>query len=275
MRKEIRDKLINDIPQIGGRVYEPHAAGVKTLKPYLIIRQGNDDYGAWLGDQNVIEVWPYVARTTFREVDNLAKSVIESLDKRLILTESGEVFTCIYTGSPDEDTVDEDWDACTRLLQFAVLSFPSHETTEPDPVAALNNWVSVKFSSLQLDSKRWVINDDTPAIYWRLLGFSATEYLNTITWAEATLMGHVLAPSPIGRLKWVKKITETMALTECIYLADGSPLFFKSVAADSQADHIKRGQIKLTVKYGLVPEAEISEKLNHIYHAGIIPGQGG
>ncbi|MCL6558642.1 MAG: hypothetical protein K6U74_07520 [Firmicutes bacterium] len=55
----------------------------------------------------------------------------------------------------------------------------------------------------------------------------------------------------------------------------GGAGFFKTVAADSQADHIKQGQIKLTVKYGLLPEANESSKLNHIYHSGAIPGQGG
>lgn len=275
MRKELRDKLVSDIASIGGRVYEPHAAGAKTQKPYLVIRQGNEDLGAWLGNQSVIEVWPYTARTTFKEVDALAKSVIESLDKKLVLTAEGEALTCIYAGSPDEDMVDEEWDANTRLLQFVVLSFPLHVTTEPDPVAAMNQWIPERFSSLQVDSKNWAISDEAPAVYWRLSSLAALEHNPAGTWMEATLMGHILAPSPIGRLKWLKKITETIALTECIYLADGSPLFFKTVAADSQADHIKQGQIKLTVKYGLLPEANESSKLNHIYHSGAIPGQGG
>lgn len=275
MRKELRDKLVQDIAAIGGRVYEPHAAGAETQKPYLVIRQNNEDTGSWLGNQSIVEIWPYTARTSFKEVDALAKAVVESLDKKLILSEDGEAFTCIYAGSPNEDILDEDWDVITRRMQFIVLSFPLHETTEPDPVAAMNRWMPVKFPALQVDSRNWVISDEAPAIYWRLSGFNALEHLPAGTWMEATLMGHILAPSPIGRLKWVKKITEAIALTECIYLADGSPLFFQKVAADSQADHIKQGQVKLAVKYGLLPEATVSEKLNNIYYSGAIPGQGG
>jgi len=43
MRSAIRQILIDNITAVQGRVYEPHAAGPNTQKPYLVLREGVQD----------------------------------------------------------------------------------------------------------------------------------------------------------------------------------------------------------------------------------------
>ncbi len=64
MRVTIKQILIDNITDIQGRVYEPHAAGANTQKPYLVLREGVQDPEAdWSAFSTIIEVWPYVKRT--------------------------------------------------------------------------------------------------------------------------------------------------------------------------------------------------------------------
>ncbi|NSW90215.1 MAG: hypothetical protein HPY74_05970 [Firmicutes bacterium] len=272
MRSEIRQKLIDAISDIDGRAYEPHAAGKDTEKPYLVIFQGTENLSdTWVGGNTTIEIFPCVSRTTFQKVDELAKKVISALDRQLIVTAGGEAFTCIYTGPSGEDDVDEDWDIITRRLKFAVLTFPSQMTIEPDPVAAVHNWTNNVFPELQLDPSTWALTDTTPAVYWRLADIRVLERWAAVIWMEAVIMGHILAPSSASRFLWVKKITERIALDARTYLTDGSPLFFQTVSADSQADHLKNGQIKLTVKYGILVSKPAAELIENIYTSGPLP----
>jgi hypothetical protein len=271
MRKEIRQKLIDDIPDIQGRVFEPHAAGAKTPKPYLVILQGNEsEINSWNGGQTNIEIWPYQSRTTFQNVDELTKKIVAALDKKLITTAAGDAFTCIYTGSSGEDVVDEEWDAITRPLKFIVLTISNQLTTDPDPIAGMNQWILQAFPELQIDPLTWTLTDTTPAIYWRFASMRVIEQWSVVSWIEATIMGHILAPTPKGRLLWTKKITDRLAVDRETFLADASPLFFMSIAADSQADYLKDGQIKLTLKYGILLPAPVEEPLNTTYIEGMV-----
>ena len=61
MREAIRQALIDGVPEVESRVYEPFAAGPETEKPYLIVREtAEEDNTEWAGFRGRVEVWPYV-----------------------------------------------------------------------------------------------------------------------------------------------------------------------------------------------------------------------
>lgn len=265
MRVELRQKLIDTIPEIEGRAYEPHAAGLETAKPYLVVRQGAEtDDTQWLGNQDIVEVWPYLARTSFQQVDSLCTKVLNALDKKMITLADGQVCFCLYAGSTGEDIVDEEWDAITRGLRFLMVMLPAQITMDPDPIAALQNWVSTKLPELEIDSSKWSLTDQAPGLYFRLETWRPVKQTAAVTWIEATVMAHVLAPTAGGRLPWIKKLTESALWSKRTPMADGSPLFFMNIAADSTADPLRKGQVKLTVHYGLLPPQEESVPIQHI-----------
>lgn len=262
MREAIRQLLADNIPEIQGRVYEPHAAGPNLQKPYLVVREGVQDPEAdWAAFSTVIEVWPYVKRTTFQQVDSLANAIINTLH-RARFSHAGEEYLVDYLGSAGQDFVDEEWDAITRGLRFRVfaLGWLNGITYDPDPVAALQNWIAETWPEVQTNPVTWTPADITPGIYWRMVRLVPVEITAAINWMEAQINGHILAPSAAVRLSWVRKVMEGLAKQRRLKMDDDGPLELLRVTADSEADPMRRGQIQLTARFGVlqpVAEAEI------------------
>jgi len=275
MRTAIRQLLIDNILDVQGRVYEPHAAGANTQKPYLVLKEGVQDPEAdWAAFSTIIEVWPYVSRTTFQQVDALANAVINTLH-RVRFSEEGEQCLADYIGTAGQDFVAEDWDAITRGLRFRVfaLGWLNGLTYDPDPVAALRNWTAAIWPEVQTDPAAWTPADATPGVYWRLVRLTPAEMTAAVTWLDAQLMAHVLAPGAATRLQWIRKLSEGLAKQRRINLSDNSPLFLRAVAADSEADPMRRGQVQLTARFGVLQPATEAEVLGRAVVGGATSGE--
>ena len=272
MREGIRQLLVNNIPEIRGRVYEPHAAGPNIKKPYLVLREGVQDPEAdWSAFSTIIEVWPYVKRTTFQQVDALVNTIINLLH-RARFTHNGEEYLVDYLGSVGQDFVDEEWDAITRGLRFQVfaLGWLNGLTYDPDPVAALQDWTKKAWPEVHSDPATWSPADTAPGIYWRMVRLTPTEITAAVNWMEAQVNGHVLVPSAAVRLTWVRKVTEGLAKQRRLKMADDGPLELLRVTADSEADPMRRGQIQLTARFGVLQPAAAYEVLRKATASGDI-----
>ena len=272
MRKAIRQLLVSNIPEIQGRVYEPHAAGLNTPKPYLVLREGVQDPEAdWAAFSTVIEVWPYVKRTTFQQVDSLANAIINTLH-RARFSHASEEYLVVYLGSAGQDFVDKEWDAITRGLRFRVfaLGWLNGLTYDPDPVAALQEWTAETWPEVQTNPTTWTPADITPGIYWRMVRLTTTEITVAVNWMEAQINGHILVPSAAVRLRWVRKVTEELAKQRRLKMSDGGPLELLRIAADSEADPMRRGQIQLTVRFGVLQPRAQNEMLKKVVASGDI-----
>lgn len=157
----------------------------------------------------------------------------------------------------------EDALAIGLTVTFDLLAFPSQLTTSPDPVAAMNEWTKTVFPDLQVDPESWAPTDQIPAVYWRLAGFQVTDQHAAVDWLNATVAGHVLAPTPAGRLPWLKRIVEHLARTRRITMDDGSPMLLLNIAADSLADQFRAGQLRVTARYGVLVPSPAVQPLNN------------
>ncbi|NPV30635.1 MAG: hypothetical protein HPY58_13510 [Firmicutes bacterium] len=203
MRAAIRQKLIDTVPDFGGRVFEPHAAGAGTAKPYAVIRQGVDaEDTPWTGFRRIIEVWPYVARTSFENLDALVSKTIAALDKQLLTDAvTGEVFTCQYLGTAGQDFVDEKWDAITRGLRFAVLALQPvvvAETVANDPwLEALATWTETLLGTTwAVYRNAWPLGYKRPGVMWRLTGIEVLEKGRAVFEVRKKFIGHVIGSTP-------------------------------------------------------------------------------
>ncbi len=272
MRTAIRQILIDNITEIQGRVYEPHAAGSNTQKPYLVLREGVQDPEAdWAAFSTIVEVWPYVKRTTFQQVDSLANTIINTLH-RARFSHAGEEYLVDYLGSAGQDFVDEEWDAITRGLRFRVfaLGWLNGLTYAPDPVATLQNWTKATWPEVHTDPNAWSPDDVAPGIYWRMVRLTPTEITAAVNWMEVQINGHILAPSAAVRLSWVRKVTEGLAKQRRLKMSDDGPLELLRVIADSEADPMRRGQIQLTVRFGVLQPRAQHEVLRKAFASGDI-----
>ena len=87
---------------------------------------------------------------------------------------------------------------------------------------------------------------------------------------EVQINGHILAPSAAVRLNWVRKITEGIAKQRRLKMSDNGPLELLRVVADSEADPMRRGQIQLTARFGVLQPREQHEVLRKAFAGGDI-----
>ena len=209
MREAIREAL-TAIAEVGERVFEPHAAGADTEKPYIVISMGQDvDESDWAGFRRGIEIWPNVARTSFVNVDSLAQSIIETLSEPLT-TESGGTFSCIYEGVVGDDVVDVEWDIITRGLRFTVLALqpiPVAEEVPEDPwLTALASWTEGLLDNWTVYTNKWPLGYQKPCILWRGAGEEIQDLNRAVYKETKTLICHVLGDTPNGQLKGAQSI---------------------------------------------------------------------
>jgi len=209
MREAIREAL-TVIAEVGERVFEPHAAGADTEKPYIVISMGQDvDESDWAGFRRGIEIWPNVARTSFVNVDSLAQSIIETLSEPLT-TESGGTFSCIYEGVVGDDVVDVEWDIITRGLRFTVLALqpiPVAEEVPEDPwLTALASWTEGLLDNWTVYTNKWPLGYQKPCILWRGAGEEIQDLNRAVYKETKTLICHVLGDTPNGQLKGAQSI---------------------------------------------------------------------
>lgn len=277
MRAAIRQKLIDDIPDIENRCYEPQAASKDVEKPYLVLMQGADaEDTPWTGFRRIIEIWPYATRTTFQKVDELAKKVIASLDKQLITdVKTGEVFSCQYLGSVSEDYVDEDWDAITRGLRFAVLALQPVGVTESvanDPwIDALAKWTEdILGEDWKVYKNAWPLGYVRPSVMWRITNIDTAEKARGMFELRKKIAGHVIGRTKNEEMAATVMIVQEMMNAIKIPISEAGRWYMtvNKPAIDYRADAVTAGQISVVMSRFTGRPQEEFELMEHIESTG-------
>ncbi len=254
MRNAIRERLLSAVPELKD-IFEPHVAEANSQKPYAVILQGEDDNESpWAGFRRIVEVWPYVSRSTFGRVDALEKNIITALDKQMLTTETGEVFSCIYLGSAGQDVVDEEWDAITRGIQFAVMALQPVGTDgqiTSDPwVPSLASWTaSVLGAEWTVYNGFWPLGYVRPAIMWRVTGIDMAMIGMASYRVTKRFSVHVLGDAQHPEHAGVHALVEALGSSIKIPFdpADRRFLTVSDPRAAVGADAIRESQITVTL----------------------------
>jgi len=247
---------VDNVPEVGGRCYEPQVADANTQKPYLVLRQGVDTEDTpWTGFRRIVEVWPYVAQTTFQKVDELADEIIAALDKQILTdTSTGEVFTCQYLGTVGQDFVDEDWNAITRGLRFAVLALQSiavSETVVNDPwVEALAVWTEeILGTAWTVYRNFWPLGYRRPGVMWRLTGIELREGSRDMFEVRKKFVGHVIGDTPNKEISGTLTIVQELhsAIKIPLDIANRRYLTVHDPIGDYRSDALTAGQMSVTL----------------------------
>lgn len=151
--------------------------------------------------------------------------------------------------------------ADTRIIgmeiRFDILEYTCQETTDPDPVVALNQYIKEAIPDafvLGMDhmDSFMVADAKSPVFYCRLDAVEKNRETNTVVWMDGRIAIHILCSAADLRLKWVMALANSLSLAGEVVMLDKSPMRVKRLQVNNKADYLKEGQLVVTVHYGLL-----------------------
>lgn len=277
MREAIRQALIDGVPEVEGRVYEPFAAGPETEKPYLIVREtAEEDNTEWAGFRGRVEVWPYVEQGSLKDVDDLSKKIALALNMQLLEGDDGDALTCIHDGS-GEDIVDEDWDALTRCVYFYALALQPAGTPGPaenDPwIDALVSWTKEKLGDgYNVYGGKLPASYKRPAVLWRLDNTSIDDAGALAFVVSKQVACHIFGRNAIEEGNIAISIAEQMGAAVKIPLKPSERLYMtlQSINATLYTDALKQGHLRAILTRRTKRPREEVAKIAEVTTGGII-----
>ena len=138
---------------------------------------------------------------------------------------------------------------------FDVYAFPSQVTTDPDPALAMNAYVRSRFEQAVVIGDSGVPpilepSADRPVFYFREESGETERETNTVVWLNAVLACHVFAGGQEGA--WIRTLSTYLRLEGEVTMLDHSPMFMRNVRMNSAAAALSTGQMRLSVRYGLL-----------------------
>lgn len=142
-------------------------------------------------------------------------------------------------------------------MRFDMFEYPNQETADPDPVAAVNRYIKeLNLDCLVIGLDRMDDITETskavPVIYCRNVTMDKGTETNTVVWMDSGIAVHVLCPDNEKRIKMVAAIASQLSLAGEISMLDHSPMSIKQLQVNYKSDHLKDGQILVTLHYGLL-----------------------
>lgn len=141
-------------------------------------------------------------------------------------------------------------------VNFDVYEFPLLETSDPDPVAAINEYAVAWDESLAVIGKTelpsiFVPSRERPAAYFRRTACNTDQQANTVVWLNAELTVHFFAPTLVARGEWLEQFSQSLGLAGEVTMLDGSPMFVQNIQGNAKNDEMT-GQLRISVRYGLL-----------------------
>jgi hypothetical protein len=182
----------------------------------------------------------------------------DSMENVFFSPDDGDVFSIGWTKTDNfEQQRDKDSPLIYgKTLLFDITEFPCMETSDPDPVAAMNRYANQWDANVTIIGKSempefFTPTRDNPAAYFRKVSSDIDRQTNTVVWMNAVLAVHFFAPSLNDRIEWLEQFSQQMAFDGEVIMLDNSPMFIQGIKGDAAASE-QDGQIKISVQYGLL-----------------------
>lgn len=189
----------------------------------------------------------------------------------VILKPSGGVPYCFAWARTDAFTIDEKSTDITfgSEVRFDILEYPSQETTDPDPVMAVNRYIKELYPDcLVIGYDRMdeitEATADRPVIYCRLVSIDKSTETNTVAWMDGVIAIHFLCPDSEVRIKMATAVANNMSLDGEITMLDYSPMTIRRLQANYKSDYLKQGQVFVTGHYGILRYQRQKHKITSV-----------
>lgn len=226
----------------------------ETLYPQIIFT--TDKYAdATRGTAGILNVDIITSQLTTppEEIERLVRDTLEGIFFR---PQAGEIFSLKWQRT---DVFTEPASERTPLIigatmVFEIYEWPSAETSEPDPVQALNEWAGmvddfVIIGATEFD-ELYEPTAERPVIYFDVQRLKVVEQNNSAVWLDVTITLHVFAPNVRSRRAWLTILNQRLLMTRAVRLADETPMRLLDAEYLTAASEIQ-GQIKYVFSYAL------------------------
>lgn len=187
------------------------------------------------------------------EIERLVRETLEGIFFR---PQIGEIFSLKWQRT---DVFTEPASERTPLIIGATMTFEIYEwinaeTSDPDPVQALNEWASLldDFAIIGVTEFEEIYEPtrERPAIYFDVQKVKSVEITNSAVWLDVTITLHVFAPDVRSRREWLTALNQRLLLEDAVRLADGCPMRLLDSEYLTASSEVQ-GQIRYVFRYGL------------------------
>lgn len=226
----------------------------ETLYPQIIFT--TDKYSdATRGTAGILNVDIITSQLT-TPPEEIEKLIRETLEGIFFRPQLGEIFSLKWQRT---DVFTEPASERTPLIIGATMIFEiyewvSAETSDPDPVQALNAWASLldDFAIIGVTEFDEIYEPtrERPAIYFDVQKAKSVEITNSAVWLDVTITLHVFAPDVRSRREWLTALNQRLLLEDAVRLADGCPMRLWDSEYLTSASEVQ-GQIRYVFRYAL------------------------
>ncbi|MBE3649027.1 hypothetical protein [Paenibacillus polymyxa] len=262
MRQAFKQKLIDIIPALQGRVYDVQPPSQTAEEPYAVMVLGEEIWkSSWAGYRQVVRIKLYAGQAGLAQADVWANTLIAGLH-RASVTGKGEdtsAFTAHYLGVRDAEMLDTVTGKAYRTLRFGVY-VPETEggsaasasgTAQPEEwLAALVGWTQKQLGELwSVYADAWPAQPGSHAVLWRLSGCETRMAGASMYELRKRFIGHITAPVTTEENRAASALVEGFAAQIQLPLEQDKGRYMSTAeaSADLQADAILDGQLRLTL----------------------------
>ena len=156
-------------------------------------------------------------------------------------------------------------------LQFDILEYPSQETSDPDPIDAVNAYLKDVFpEALVLWYDRWGetegMDRTRPVLYCRLEALAEDQTRSTfaVSWIGCSLAIHIFCAGQDARGKYSRAVQQRLEMDGELDMLDGSPMLVTAVSQDKASDYLRAGQVKVSALFGILRQTEKKKRIRTI-----------
>lgn len=152
-------------------------------------------------------------------------------------------------------------------ISFDIMEYSGQQTTDPDPVIALSKYIKELYPEsvvLGIDLPgEFADASKSPVFYCRIITMdkASGHNMNMVAWMDCKIAVHLLCPDKAANLKMISAVAHHLSVDEQVILLDGSPMHISGVQLDKQADYLKRGQLYVMGRFGLLKYKKKSHRL--------------
>ncbi len=200
---------------------------------------------------------------------NVLKNIIDGY----FFTDGEDTFAAVWERT-DNFTSEPDFKVFGNTLTFSLLAFPLQTTSEPDPIALMNEWTSSVIKNAVIIGKDDISDvfkptNDMPAIYWSSTGITTSPLPSNYycTWYQDNLRVSVVAPSKQTRNSIIKQIIEKLTADGRVIFPEGGQFYIHRLIVNNESDPIRTGQLTVEGSYGILRKYPEADKLSNITYS--------